>query len=85
MASLSCTRNRMNASAVFVGVLSAPLVIGALAQPVSLPKPTGRTSRNLNDFFPFNRAELKTAEPDIYKLMVEVWGPIQAGGLVANR
>jgi hypothetical protein len=26
-----------------------------------------------NDFFPFNRAELKDAEPEIYKLMVDVW------------
>lgn len=26
-----------------------------------------------NDFFPFNRAELKEAEPGIYDLMVEVW------------
>jgi len=32
-----------------------------------------------NDFFPFNRAELKTAEPEIYALMVEIWGPIQTG------
>lgn len=28
-----------------------------------------------NDFFPFNRAELKEAEPEIYELMVLVWGP----------
>ncbi|SPE50523.1 conserved exported hypothetical protein [Verrucomicrobia bacterium] len=33
----------------------------------------------LNDFFPFNRAELKTAEPEIYALMAEIWGPIQTG------
>lgn len=33
----------------------------------------------LNDFFPFNRAELKTAEPEIYALMADVWGPIQTG------
>ena len=26
-----------------------------------------------NDFFPFNRAELKEAEPEVYKLMVDVW------------
>ena len=30
-----------------------------------------------NDFFPFNRAELKEAEPAIYKLMAEIWGPIK--------
>jgi len=28
-----------------------------------------------NDFFPFNRGELKTAEPGIYQLMVEIWEP----------
>jgi hypothetical protein len=27
----------------------------------------------VNDFFPFNRAELKEAEPEIYDLMVRVW------------
>jgi len=32
----------------------------------------------LDDFFPFNRAELITAEPGIYELMEAVWGP-QAG------
>jgi hypothetical protein len=26
-----------------------------------------------NDFFPFNRAELKEAEPEIYQLMKDVW------------
>ena len=29
-----------------------------------------------NDFFPFNRAELKTAEPEIFELMRSIWGPI---------
>jgi hypothetical protein len=28
----------------------------------------------LNDFFPFNRAELMTAEPEIYELMRAIWG-----------
>ena len=27
----------------------------------------------VNDFFPFNRAELKEAEPEIYDLMARVW------------
>lgn len=27
----------------------------------------------VNDFFPFNRAELKESEPDIYQLMSDVW------------
>ena len=29
-----------------------------------------------NDFFPFTRAELMTAEPEIYELMQAIWGPI---------
>jgi alpha-L-fucosidase 2 len=32
-----------------------------------------------NDFFPFNRGELKTAEPAIYALMKTLWGPVQTG------
>jgi alpha-L-fucosidase 2 len=35
----------------------------------------------LNDFFPFNRAELMTAEPEIYEMLMAIWGP-QAGDLV---
>ena len=27
----------------------------------------------VNDFFPFNRAELNEAEPQIEKLLTEVW------------
>jgi hypothetical protein len=30
----------------------------------------------VNDFFPFNRAELMTAEPDIFDLMQAIWGPV---------
>jgi hypothetical protein len=29
-----------------------------------------------NDFYPFNRGELMTAEPEIYQLMLSVWGPV---------
>jgi len=32
-----------------------------------------------NDFFPFNRAELKTAEPEIFALLEKVWGPVFKG------
>jgi len=32
-----------------------------------------------NDFFPFNRAELLTAEPAIYQLLATLWGPVQTG------
>jgi len=28
-----------------------------------------------NDFFPFNRGELKESEPEIYELMKEIWSP----------
>jgi hypothetical protein len=31
-----------------------------------------------NDFFPFNRAELMTAEPEIHGLIKDVWGPHRA-------
>jgi hypothetical protein len=34
----------------------------------------------MNDFFPFNRGELMTAEPEIYKLMQTLWGPVQTAG-----
>lgn len=30
----------------------------------------------MNDFFPFNRAELMTAEPEVYELLRVVWGPM---------
>ncbi len=30
-----------------------------------------------NDFFPFNRGELMEAEPEIYKLLEAIWGPVQ--------
>lgn len=30
----------------------------------------------VDDFFPFNRAELMTAEPRIYELMQAIWGPV---------
>ena len=29
----------------------------------------------VNDFYPFNRAELMTAEPEIYQLLRKTWGP----------
>lgn len=30
-----------------------------------------------NDFYPFNRGELMTAEPEIYRLLQSIWGPVQ--------
>lgn len=32
-----------------------------------------------NDFYPFNRAELMVAEPEIYQLLLTLWGPVQTG------
>ena len=34
----------------------------------------------MNDFFPFNCAELMTAEPEIYELMRAIWEPVTPGG-----
>jgi hypothetical protein len=34
----------------------------------------------VNDFFPFNRAELKEAEPEIYRLLADIWeSPLRVG------
>ena len=30
----------------------------------------------MNDFYPFNRGELKTKEPEVYALMEEIWGKL---------
>jgi hypothetical protein len=30
----------------------------------------------MNDFFPFNRAELKRAEPELFALLLKIWGPL---------
>jgi hypothetical protein len=32
----------------------------------------------MNDFFPFNRAELKVEEPEIFELLQTIWGPVAA-------
>ena len=29
-----------------------------------------------NDFFPFVAGELKQVEPEIFKLMADIWGPL---------
>ncbi len=34
----------------------------------------------VDDFFPFNRAELMTAEPVIYELLQAIWGPVAGKG-----
>ena len=31
----------------------------------------------VNDFFPFNRAELQEAEPELYQLLAEIWKPAE--------
>jgi len=30
----------------------------------------------MNDFFPFNRAELKREEPQLFSLLLKIWGPL---------
>ena len=30
----------------------------------------------VNDFYPFNHAELKEAEPETFALLTEIWGPL---------
>jgi hypothetical protein len=37
-----------------------------------------------NDFFPFNRGELMTAEPEIYELMKTLWGPLRTANAVKD-
>lgn len=32
----------------------------------------------MNDFFPFGRAELMTAEPEVFQLLQEIWGRVQS-------
>lgn len=39
----------------------------------------------LDDFFPFNRAELMTAEPEICELMQAIWGPVAGKGVKSAR
>jgi len=34
----------------------------------------------VNDFYPFNRAELMVAEPPIYELLQAIWGPVAGRG-----
>ncbi|HEV2390843.1 MAG TPA: metallopeptidase [Verrucomicrobiae bacterium] len=51
----------------------------ALTDPKEFFAEFTETYFGVNDFFPFNRAELKNAEPEIYALMVSIWGPIQTG------
>ena len=30
----------------------------------------------MNDFFPFNRAELKREEPELFSMLLKIWGPL---------
>ena len=30
-----------------------------------------------NDFYPFNRAELRDSEPEVFELLREIWGPLE--------
>ncbi len=48
-----------------------------LAAPTPLEAGRYQAYFGMNDFFPFNRAELMTAEPQIYELLRAIWGPRQ--------
>ena len=38
-----------------------------------------------NDFYPFNRAELITTEPELFELLKTIWGPIAGKTLKAAK
>ena len=38
----------------------------------------------MDDFFPFNRAELMTAEPEIFELLRTIWEPVQPAGAAVH-
>ena len=38
-----------------------------------------------NDFFPFNRGELMEAEPEVFRLMADIWGPLATGDRSRRR
>lgn len=38
-----------------------------------------------NDFYPFVAGELKQAEPEIFALMIEIWGPLPERGKVRSQ
>ena len=52
----------------------------ALTDPMEFFAEMSEAYFGMNDFFPFNRAELKTAEPEIFELVRSIWGPVPAPG-----
>lgn len=50
----------------------------ALTDPMEAFAEMSEAYFGMNDFFPFNRAELKREEPVLYGLLREVWGPLPA-------
>ena len=48
----------------------------ALTDPMEFFAEMSEAYFGMNDFFPFNRAELMTAEPEIYDLLRTIWGPL---------
>lgn len=47
----------------------------ALTNPMEFFAEMSESYFGQNDFYPFNRAELKTAEPEIFELLQAIWGP----------
>ena len=52
----------------------------ALTDPMEFFAEMSEALFGMNDFFPFNRAELKTSEPEIHALLSSIWGPLPAPG-----
>jgi len=52
----------------------------ALKDPMEFFAEMSEAYFGMNDFFPFNRAELKVEEPEIFELLQTIWGPVAAAG-----
>lgn len=47
----------------------------ALTDPMEFFAEMSEAYFGMNDFFPFNRAELKSAQPEVFELLRTIWGP----------
>jgi len=56
---------------------SLAMFLGRLLVLLCFVMTCGACAIRMNDFFPFNRAELITAEPEIFQLLQSIWGPVQ--------
>ena len=58
-----------------LGCRGKPVRHYALTDPMEFFAEMTEAYFGMNDFFPFNRAELMTAEPETYALLRTIWGP----------